>query len=382
MISVKNIFSLSLIVFGFLSIFINRIYGSPVIYIGLYIPALVFFFLTVKNYKIIIPKFASKILLFFCIYFIYSLFISTDILSTIKYFTMWIFNVIVMMSIYNISDSDKIILNFLRVIAFFAIIGLLMFIINYSPISNPFLLFDRNGYIFILIISLALSIKKNYKLYSIIFFISGLFTFSRTFLLMSLVALLFYSYKKFKFYSILKFILLISFFGFLLVVSNPFLFNRLNNAIILISTFFEYFSSNAIELGANINDSRRFYVTIANLNLINFTFPFGTGMGNENYLNYLHMYSSDFLDHTDHLGRAHNFYISYLAEAGLLFFIFVYLLFKPLYLKTDIILKSFYFSLLIGIATNEYITSPFVWFFLGILYKNSLNYDKIKLKEL
>lgn len=382
MISAKNIFSLSLIIFGFLSIFINRIFGSPVIYIGLYIPALVFFFLTVKNYKIIIPKFASKILLFFWIYFIYSLFISTDILSTIKYFTMWIFNVIVMLLVYNSSNSDKIILNFLKVIVFFAIIGLLMFTINFSPNSNPFLLFDRNGYIFILIICLALSIKKNYKLYSIIFFISGLFTFSRTFLLMSFVALLFYSYKKFKFYSILKFILLISLFGFVLVFFNPFLFNRVNNAIILISTFFEFFSSNAIELGANIDDSRRFYVTIANLNLINFTFPFGTGMGNENYLNYLHMYSSDFLNHTDHLGRAHNFYISYLAEAGFLFLIFVYLLFKPLYLKTDIILKSFYFSLLVGIATNEYITSPFVWFFLGILYRNSLDYNKIKLKEL
>ena len=199
---------------------------------------------------------------------------------------------------------------------------------------------------------------------------------------MLLAALLFYSYKKFKFYSILKFILIISVFGFYLVFSNPFLFDRLNNAIILESNLFEYFSSNQIVLSTNIPDSRRFYLTLANLNLINYTFPFGTGMGNENYLNYLHLYSSYFLNYTDHLGRGHNFYISYLAEAGLLFFVFVYLLFKPLYLKADIILRSFYFSLLVGIATNEYITSPFVWFFLGILYQNSLDYNKIKLKDL
>ena len=109
-------------------------------------------------------------------------------------------------------------------------------------------------------------------------------------------------------------------------------------------------------------------------NLIKYTFPFGTGMGLGNYLNYLNMYSSDFLNYTDHLGRAHNYYISFLAEAGVFFFGLTYFIFKPLFLNSNIILKSFYFSLLIGIATNEYITSPFFWLLLGLVYRYSLTF--------
>ena len=195
---------------------------------------------------------------------------------------------------------------------------------------------------------------------------------------MILAALFYYIFKKISFLKLIKYTILLSLICLLIIKLNPFLNQRLMSAIILIENFYEYFNNNSLEIARNIDDSRRFFVTLANFNLIQYTFPFGTGMGLDNYLNYLHLYSSEFLSYTDHLGRAHNYYISYLAEAGLFFFILTYLIFKPLFINSNIILKSFYFSLLVGIATNEYITSPFFWLLLGLVYRYNSKQIKIQ----
>jgi O-antigen ligase len=122
-------------------------------------------------------------------------------------------------------------------------------------------------------------------------------------------------------------------------------------------------------IGANMYGFRRIELMTLGVKLIKDNFFFGTGPGLTNYFNALESYNI----HT-HPGKAHNFYISYFAELGLIGFmlllamlISVFKLFKK---NSNYIDKKgfrvLWLGLMIMLFFNEYITIPYIWMFLGI----------------
>ena len=99
----------------------------------------------------------------------------------------------------------------------------------------------------------------------------------------------------------------------------------------------------------------------------------GTGIGLKSYQNSLEKNRLGCKAQGSHKMvyiRAHNFYISYLAEMGIFFFpLIIFLILKLRNRNSGYIILG----LLIGFLGHEYLTSPYTWMIIGL--SERLNYD-------
>lgn len=379
-IKVNRFYYLNFILFFILAVFLGRIAGSPPAYLAIYGLASLLMYNNFHNFTISIPKIVKVLLIFFSIYFLYSMLLSVHPISTVKYYIMWILNISVVYFILKVKNLDKFLDFYLTFIVFASILGLILHFIGIFYSSNPFDAFNKNSYIFLITLALAIALFKEKKYHFYIVFISSIFIYSRTLYLMLIVSLLFYVLSRLKLKTFLQLLFTILVFSFILLnfSDNNFILERIEGAIILIERLYDFFQYSDLSVGKGIGDHQRFYVIISNLDMLIKVFPLGTGMGLDNYLSHIDPKYGIYLVGGD-FHRAHNYYISYLAEMGLFFFIFTYILYKPLFLKSNIYFKSLYFGMLIGIATNEYVTSPYFWILFALLYRNY--YDQRRLKN-
>lgn len=362
------------LIFFSISVFILRVFGAPPAYLAMYFLSLLLVFINIedmKDFKIYIPNIVKTLVIFFSIYFIYSLFITTNYISTFKYFVMWMLNISVVYFILKLKNIDKFLDFFLKFMLYSSILGVILHFSGIFYSANPFNAFNKNSYIFLVVLSLAIAFTKNKKYEASIISFCSIFIYSRTLYLMLIMGGVFFVFSKLtlKYFLYLFFISIFISILFFSLSSDSFILERIKGAFILIERLYEFYEDFDLSIGKLIDDHQRFYVIVSNIDMLVDVFPIGTGMGLENYLSRMNEEYVPYLKGGD-FHRAHNYYISYLAEMGIFFFIFTYILWKPLFLNTDIYYKSLYFGMLIGIATNEYVTSPYFWILFGLIYRN------------
>jgi len=369
-VNINKFYYIYFILFFFLAIFLGRVAGAPPAYLAMYGLSSLLIYNNFYKYKINIPKMVKVLFIFFTIYFFYSMLITVHPISTIKYYVMWILNISVVYFILKLKNIEKFLDFYLMFITLASLLGVVLHFSGTFYSSNPFDAFNKNSYIFLVMLAISISLYKEKKYHLYIILISSVFIYSRTLYLMLIVSFLFYMLSVMRLKTFLQLILISVFLLFIMfnISENNFIVERIQQSFVLVERLYEFFQYSDLSLGQGIGDHQRFYVIISNIDLLTEVFPIGTGMGLENYLSHINPMYSDYL-HNGGSHRAHNYYISYLGEMGLFFFIFTYILYKPLFLDTNIFFKSLYFGMLVGIATNEYVTSPYFWILFALMYR-------------
>ncbi len=372
------------LLFG-LQIFIRRLFIIPSSYLVPYIYFLV-------------PK-LSDITIFYFIYSIYSLIISTDKSSTIIYSILFILNTFVYNAIKSprknikkrIKDFNEI-LKFILIIA--SIFSIFLWVLNlnilpnriFLSIFNPINALNMNSYIFILYYFsfAALYLKNGKDLFLGCLLL--LITDSRTGLIF-LIFLILQIFDNQKLLPTLKAINLKLIFPIMLstLFIIPILINteildnfkhNFNTSLEFVENIFfnrERIQSSIKYGGEMFQDNQRLCLTFNNFAHIEKTFPKGTGIGLQSYQNSLKNNNLGCKAHdakSIEYIRAHNFYISYFAEMGIFFIpLIIFIILKLKNRNSNYIILG----LLIGFLGHEYLTSPYTWMILGL--SERLNYD-------
>jgi hypothetical protein len=357
-ISKSNALLVALIVFTILSSVIGRALLVPLLYIPIYVTVILLF---ISAGRVVYSK-------FFISFFLLVLFIQLtsvqniiDINSSAIYLLMWLMNVFVAYVVVYYDRSNFIIKAISNYGIFLIISMILMLLIGISP-SDFYggIGININLVAFIVVISFYYSYLHNGKNMYIPLSLTFLLTGSRMQILMVAT---FYCSKLLK-YKAFKIILLVS----ILIGLYP-VFDMLKDQPIIMD-FYSLFIQNSFSFSEKMNDKRRIYLLVSAIEVIRNMFPFGTGLGLENFKFYAHHYLSLVYSGDARLSMTHNFYLSYLSMLGVMFFPLLAKLVYPLFFKSHYRLLLLIF--LVGIAFNEYITSPFFWVVYGMSIKLAL----------
>ena len=370
------------LVFLSLSIFFGRFANIPVAYFPIYVYVIYYFFCNFKFFKKI-DKISYVFFVFISLYFIYSLSITRDIYSTILYYIMWLMNIFTMMVFVKHENIKYFCNTYINIILISLLLGFLFLILLLSDSANPYLMWNKNSYLFFIFCGFVYSFYYKRKKVAILIFTLSLFIFARTLLVMYLAffVLYYFSFKRFKYLVVIISSIFLLVGG--LFVFEPhrmeFLFERIEDAKSLGNALYDYFFvSHNLSIGQVVGDHQRFMLFIANIDILVSTFPKGTGLGLANYLSYIDpSYYKFFVN--GHAARAHNFYISYSAEMGVFFIGLIFLFIKIFKDIDDRILKCGMISIFVGLTFNEYITNPYVWMFFGLCLSLKINYKNNKL---
>ena len=349
-------------------------------------------------YKSIILVFSALIL-----YLIFqSIIVSTHIVSSLQYIIMWAFYGLSMMSISQVLStiSDRGFKRFFLYLSntfiFCLSIGFfkLISVGSVADRASFFVLINKNAAVFYIVIMAGIvTFMWRHKLIpNWIYFIQIFLTFlniitlrSRTGILGIILLFIFifiYNYKKKSVYYLLllAFIFLMGSLHF--TMDNISVFDRFN------LNYGRYLTTliSGNEAGSSgLKEERRINILLTNIKMLKDIYLTGTGVGIKNYVSKIFKYTDR---DSGYSTKAHNFYISYFNEFGILGYtlllIFFYLTYRkfsiyPGYkIEEEIIFyKITFICLSIMLIFNEYITYPFLWVFLGI----GLGYSHRRIKD-
>lgn len=363
----SQIIFFSLVFFTLISLLNGRII-MPTVYLSVYFFVYVF---TIINIEKIMKNAHKEILLlflFFSLFFIYSLSFVEYKLSSLIYYLMWISNVLVVFAILYIKNLEKLLDLYLKFVLLLSLTGLFFYVLGLSDTSNPLYTLNKNAYVFLVIpaLSIALFKKKLFIFYTIAF--ASIFVYSRTLYIILFIIFVYLVYKRSSFKDLIYYFLFISivFIVFYFIFQDSYLLHRITNGFELLNNIFIYFNTYDLTMFNKSEEIRRLGLLAANVDIVVKTFPYGTGLGLENYLSY---FSQDFINTIGVPGRTHNFYVSYIGEMGIFYFIFLFIIFRPIFLSSDKYFKAAYLGLLVAILVNEYITTPFFWIIYGLVIR-------------
>lgn len=282
---------------------------------------------------------------------------------------MWTLNIMVLGYFVNHKDIHQFTDIGSKILTLLAITSLILYLIGYNSTSHIYgVSLDKNFLVYLNLPFIYLSYLYRFKLRFYILTIATLLLMSRTFYVMVLIYFIFsflmnFSIKQIGYAIFIGFSIPI--FIFYVIPSDSFLITRITNGIELVSSITELIKdpSNYAFISEGLGDRRRFLLFAGNLQILKDTFPFGTGIGIQNYLS--NMPNDLVRDLSGRPARAHNFYLSYLAEMGIWFFGLIYLLLKPFLINKKHL--PIFMSLMAGLAFNEFITTPYFWMFIGLL---------------
>ena len=358
MISLRIPLSFLLILFVFISPYLGRNLIVPAIYIPIYLYGIYLFFIA-KDWKMPFTYFSFIFLIilisFFNIHNTYSF------SNSIIYLLMWVLNIFLAYVIEKY-DKDNHAINSISHLGF-----VLFFLLLYSffASTSPSMFFGGMGIninlvVFVLAITFYQLFLKRKKILGSLFFTFALLTLSRMQILMQ-AAFIFFSNRFIRVIFYLSIPLIIYFlYSFLIKTS-------------LIQDFSIYLSSGVFIFSETIDDVRRIYLLIAGVETVKELFPFGTGFGLENFKHHASQNITNAYTEDVRLSMTHNFYLSYLAVSGVMFFPLLFFIFLPLKKNTQY--RILYLIFLIGIAFNEYITAPFFWVVYALAMRNKLSND-------
>lgn len=331
--------------------------------------------------------------------FVFILFLTLTVLwSVIKevwfvYYVQWIVYILLIFLgttiLFGLLDNEtktRCLKEFKILLIFIALSGLFKYVFLGYPDSNPFLQLNRNGSLFFFIPTFSLyfmsTINRKIAIVDllgiIVIVFSLLLLFSRTgylSILFSVITLTFVSFKSSVSFR-LRFFLVMILLSILILIGTTFDINIVTNIVSrwkqLILSVEEIFSKADVSY-----DYRRQALIEGTIDIIRNRFLIGTGLGTGNFL----LYFPDGLLEVP--ARAHNMYLSYLAEFGIIgytLFLGIFIVILQITLSSKqrntligkrIVIVSFLATLL-GFATNEYITLPFIWYMWGILFSEYL----------
>lgn len=354
-----------------------RIIGIPFGYLPMIAAGVVLFF----SYGVKVND-RNKIIVFLMVLFLaYTIiisFIKGITLSAFIYWLMWVFNFmlfIVTVNIFskvNIGKSISIIKKIFLILFYGSIVGIFRYVVGLDEGSNFMPMFNRNAtVVMVVMLTPLIFFLREYKAIKNTFF---WFAYIAIFLCL----LLMHSRSGFLGFLLLSFLYLllsgkiqVGKIVVIVILLFSFLFSPLGEKINsrLLAAFDSSMilsSGNQIEKGES--DYKRNMLMLSAVEIIKNDFWFGAGVGIDNYQKAFHKYVHFY----HHDSKAHNFYLSYMAELGFfgftLLMIILLLIYKKLSKKTNMIaFRVSFFGLAFMMTMNEYIGLPEIWFFLGIL---------------
>ncbi len=371
-----NIFPLAFM--PYVSMDIARFAGMPLAYLPIISAGLA---LAVRNH-IRLPRSYSLLLalaIIYCIYaFMTTVMIGGATLANFTYWFAWPLNFIIFFSaaaFFSRVDkrtANKVIKSTATILVLGCLVGLARFALGIGEDTNFMPVVNRNGtVVFIaMIFPLLFYIHKEERLSRtwLVFCMACVvltlaLIFSRSGLI-GLLAGIFMFYMRFSLAGLLKSaaaLLLIIAFAFSGIADNS--LKRLEHVSVTARML-----AHDENLDSSMSDYNRVMLLKGAIATAEDNFWFGTGLGLENYRKSFHKVSDYGQD-----SKAHNFYISYFAELGIIGFSLLLIILSLILRKLPPLSgpgKAFKVSFLviaIMMAMNEYILLPELWFFYGML---------------
>lgn len=354
-----------------------RIGGIPLAYLPITAAGLAFVFrpwaLNTSNIKL-----AFLMYVFIC-YLLFNAFYQRFLPATLPYFFSWPVNFAIYLSVFNyfskasIDDVNNVLSVFFKVLCASCLVGILRYAIGISTDSNFMPLVNRNGTVVFIIMAFPLifymletrQIKRfAFVILWLLFGITLILMYSRSGLIgFFFVTLIYFSRFDFKSIAIGSLISIVTIILIVSPIGNR-SFERLAHTQ---SSVTKVVSGEAIDQGEN--DYARFMLLKSAWRIFENNIWFGSGIGVPNY-------RAEFHQHVDFYNRdskAHNFYLSYLAELGVVGFAVLTLLLRDIYKKLSLdspkykAFKVSFLGIAIMMTMNEYILLPELWFFYAML---------------
>jgi len=370
-----NVFPLAIM--PYMSMDSARFLGIPLAYIPIAAAGAVFIF---RNPKI--NKSNITLCLLCCVFVMYITFngfYQHFLFGTIVYYFSWIFNFLLLFTVFSYFSkveaaiADGVLRVFFKVLMAACFIGWFRYITGISPDANFMPMVNRNGTVVFLIMAAPLLFyvrqKKEITFTKFIFFWAVI---ALTLVLMQsrsgvlgfiFITVVYFARANFK--SILASLFAISLFSSILMSPvGEKVFKRLETAQ---SSVLAVGSGAGIEQGQK--DYARFMLIQSALTIFKNNIWFGAGIGVPNY-------RAEFEEHVSFFSRnskAHNFYLSYLAELGIIGFPLLILILILIYRKLAPLSSDYrafkvsYLGMALMMTMNEYILLPELWFFYGML---------------
>lgn len=314
---------------------------------------------------------------FFTLYYLYSISFVPNISSASVYYCLWVSNVFVFYCGVSLNAKGVVFIAevYCSFILFSLCAGLINLVFFNGSHANPFIAWDKNNFSFAVYLAFMLALLTGRPRPAAIIAVLSVFVFSRTLLLMYIVVGVIVYFRRNHFFTasvavLVLFAVILG--GGLPLVNFGFLGERLSGAFELVGELSLFITTGIEASSVELSDWRRYFLFIANIDIVRESFPLGTGMGLANYLEHFDPYYVTF---TNHPGRAHNFIISYLGEMGFLFPIFL-MLFLPVFRRAQSrIAFAALVGLFVGLITNEYLTAPMSWLLFGIAINSTIHKD-------
>lgn len=371
-----NIFPLALV--PDVSMDIARFGGMPLAYLPITSAGLA---LAVRN-GIRLPRAYGLLLTLAIIYCIYAFFTTVIIggatITNVAYWIAWPLNFLIFFSaasFFSRVDTDtanKIIKSTVTVLVLGCLVGLARYALGIGEDANFMPVVNRNGTVvfIVMIFPLLFYIYKEERKSRrwLLFCVSCIaltltLTFSRSGIIGLLAGIILY-YMRFTLSGLLKstvILLIIAAIAFSGIADQS--LQRLARVSVTTNMLMH-----GEDLNASMNDYNRVMLLKGAIATAKDNAWFGTGLGLDNYRKGFHKVSDYNQD-----SKAHNFYISYFAELGLVgFSLLLFILFlisrklHPLSSRHKAFKVSF-LVMAIMMTMNEYILLPELWFFFGML---------------
>ncbi|EFP9906324.1 O-antigen ligase family protein, partial [Shigella sonnei] len=350
---------------------LERFFGVP---IG-YIPDLIFYFFVVLT-SIITLRFhvslwTKKLLFLGIIFLIYisiqMLLLSADISGVVillSFFSNFI--ALVLLVSFCIGKDELYLTHSVRninvVMCFGIICGVVKLFIGYSEDSNFIVYLNRNATAIIVVCfycvySYFYRGRKSWYVSSVLYSLFFLFLDSRAGIISFAISLFFVFLQLTK-----KEKLLISLF-FVPLLTLGISFTDIGTRLERMLSSSQVIFSGGNTLTKSQNDYRRVELVFIGVDVLKENYLIGTGLGVANYVKAI---DKKFLGSTN-FGLAHNFYLSYSAQLGIIGFILLisvfYIMLSPIFKCGGYIGKGCVFALAFYVFFNEYILTPAIYIY-------------------
>lgn len=354
-----------------------RLGGVPLAYIPIMCAGIPFIIHSIRHIN---SNLASLIVMMaiFVFYITLNSFYPDFHIGTLVYYFSWIFNFIlyiVVFSYFSNQNSDcvnDVLSTFFYTLIIACCVGIVRYIIGLAGDANFMPMVNRNGTVVFLVMASSLlfylsEIKVfNFKkviLFWLVIAITLLLMQSRSGLVGFIVISCVYYFR----FSLNSFITL----SMIIIVLTIILVSPIGEKV---SNRFAHTEQSIVQaadggISAGENDYARYMLMKSAIEIFKNNPLMGVGVGVPNY-------RAGFKEHVDFYSRdskAHNFYLSYLAELGIIGFLFLLLILSKIYrilapLKGPYrAFKVSFLGISLMMTMNEYILLPELWFFYGML---------------
>ncbi len=371
-----NIFPLALL--PEVSMDIARVAGMPLAYLPVTAAGLA---LAVRNHARLPQSYRLLLTLAFiyCVYaFFTTLIIGGMTVANMAYWAAWPLNFLIFFSAAaffsrtDIQTANKVIKATTTILVLGCLTGLARYGLGIAPDANFMPLVNRNGTVVFIVMVFPLlfyTYKEQEKARGWLLFCIGClfvtlaFTFSRSGIIGMLACILLY-YMRLTLSGLAKtaaVVLLIATIAYSGVADKS--LQRLERVLVTSQMLIH-----GENLDSSMNDYNRVMLLQGAIATAKDNFWFGTGLGLQNYQKAFHKVSD-----YGHASKAHNFYISYFAELGVVGFsllmLILYLVSRKLYPLSSRhkAFKVSFLAMALMMTMNEYILMPEIWFFYGML---------------